>query len=155
MKKERKVGEECKNEAQKKPEKEPELVKPVIVDEAKLKLLEKDKDMTTGEKLRAVRKIFELSQDELANLAGVSRKTIGQIEREECMPRLETLRQIENALGLKAYFLSGTDIMVVAERIEEEVAVLNFFRELKKKNLTDEQMGKSLSAALTVAEIFS
>ena len=129
--------------------------KPVIVDEAKLKSLEILGPETTGEKLRTVRKVCKISQEELASHTGVSRKTIGQIERGECIPRLETLRQIEDALGLRAYFLSGDDVTGAAERIEEEVAVINFFRELKKKNLTDEEMCRSLSAALTVAEIFS
>jgi transcriptional regulator with XRE-family HTH domain len=49
--------------------------------------------------LRRLRKQGGLSQEELADRAGLNRNYIGMIEREENSPTVDALEQISNALG--------------------------------------------------------
>ncbi|WP_461325406.1 helix-turn-helix domain-containing protein [Bradyrhizobium diazoefficiens] len=50
--------------------------------------------------LRRLRKEGGLSQEELADRAGLNRNYIGMIEREENSPTVDALEQISNALGI-------------------------------------------------------
>ncbi|WP_018316673.1 helix-turn-helix domain-containing protein [Bradyrhizobium sp. WSM2793] len=50
--------------------------------------------------LRRLRKESGLSQEELADRAGLNRNYIGMIEREENSPTVDALDQISNALGI-------------------------------------------------------
>ena len=50
--------------------------------------------------LRRLRKESDLSQEELADRAGLNRNYIGMIEREENSPKVDALEQISDALGI-------------------------------------------------------
>lgn len=50
--------------------------------------------------LRRLRKESDLSQEELADRAGLNRNYIGMIEREENSPTVDALEQISDALGI-------------------------------------------------------
>ncbi|MCC6550305.1 MAG: helix-turn-helix transcriptional regulator [Ignavibacteriaceae bacterium] len=54
-----------------------------------------------GQKVREVRTSRGLSQEQLAELAGVHRTYIGMIERAEKNITLVTMQKIANALGVK------------------------------------------------------
>uniref|UniRef100_A0A486XGX7 Transcriptional regulator, XRE family n=1 Tax=Rheinheimera sp. BAL341 TaxID=1708203 RepID=A0A486XGX7_9GAMM len=58
-----------------------------------------------GNKLREIRKEKNLSQEELAGLAGIDRSYMGHIERGEKNVTLTKIYQIANALGVEAYSL--------------------------------------------------
>lgn len=57
--------------------------------------------MTIGEKIRIIRKEKGLSQKQLGSLLGVSQQMIGQYENSPHEPKIETLRKIAAALGMK------------------------------------------------------
>lgn len=50
--------------------------------------------------LRRLRKESDLSQEDLADRAGLNRNYIGMIEREENSPTVDALEQISDALGI-------------------------------------------------------
>lgn len=50
--------------------------------------------------IRRLRQKDGLSQEELADRAGLNRNYIGMIEREENSPTVDALEQISNALGI-------------------------------------------------------
>ena len=52
------------------------------------------------ERIRQLRKQCHLSQDELAHMAGISSNYMGQIERGEKCPSLETFLRISSALNI-------------------------------------------------------
>ena len=54
-----------------------------------------------GKKIRHLRKIKKLTQEELGEEAGISYKFIGEIERGEVNPSLDTLTAIADALAVK------------------------------------------------------
>jgi len=62
-----------------------------------------------GEKLRAVRAMRALTQQELAERAGVSRVTIARIETGERLPRFDTLSAIGRALAVPLTDLLADD----------------------------------------------
>ena len=53
-----------------------------------------------GEKLREVRTRRLLTQDELADRAGVSQSTIANIERDNAEPQFRTIRKLAKALDI-------------------------------------------------------
>lgn len=67
--------------------------------------------MLTPERLKALRSLRGLTQAELATVAGVSTVTIATFESGKSDLRLETLKRICNALGVKvSYSIDGTTI---------------------------------------------
>ncbi len=58
-----------------------------------------------GETLRTVRQEKGLSQEALADLAGLHRNYISEIERGMSSPTLGALEQIADALGMSAWAL--------------------------------------------------
>jgi transcriptional regulator with XRE-family HTH domain len=61
-----------------------------------------DKDLIAlGREIRRHRKAAELSQEELAERAGLHRNYIGYLERGERNPRVKTLFQIARALNMR------------------------------------------------------
>ncbi|RMG92765.1 MAG: cupin domain-containing protein [Chloroflexi bacterium] len=63
-----------------------------------------------GAKLRALRQERELSQRELAKLAGISANAISLIERDEISPSVATLQRLAAALQVKiSYFFESDD----------------------------------------------
>jgi len=56
--------------------------------------------------LRALRDRASLSQEELAERAGVSRATIADLERGNRKPQPKTRRKLAEALGVEPYELS-------------------------------------------------
>ena len=53
-----------------------------------------------GQRVKALRLMAELSQDELAQRAGLQRTHIGRIEGGKYAVNIETLQAIANALGM-------------------------------------------------------
>ena len=60
-----------------------------------------------GEKLREVRTRRLLTQDELAEKAGVSQSTIANIERNNAEPQFRTIRKLAKALDIDPTELLG------------------------------------------------
>jgi transcriptional regulator with XRE-family HTH domain len=60
-----------------------------------------------GEKLREVRTRRLLTQDELAQKAGVSQSTIANIERDNAEPQFRTIRKVAKALDIDPTELLG------------------------------------------------
>jgi transcriptional regulator with XRE-family HTH domain len=60
-----------------------------------------------GEKLKEVRTRRLLTQDELADKAGVSQSTIANIERDNAEPQFRTIRKLAKALEIDPTVLLG------------------------------------------------
>ncbi len=60
--------------------------------------------------VRSKRKILEMSQEELAVRLDKSTGAVGQLERGETMPGIETLQTIIDALNLNPRVLSRDDV---------------------------------------------
>jgi transcriptional regulator with XRE-family HTH domain len=60
-----------------------------------------------GEKLREARTRRLLTQDELAEKAGVSQSTIANIERDNAEPQFRTIRKLAKALEVDPTTLLG------------------------------------------------
>lgn len=54
-----------------------------------------------GRVIRLERERRQLSQEALAELAGINRSFIGEIERGEATPTIATLQKLADALGMK------------------------------------------------------
>lgn len=58
-----------------------------------------------GQAIRDCRQRRGLSQESLADLAGISRGFLGEIERGEAVPSLETMQKLADALGERLSFV--------------------------------------------------
>lgn len=66
--------------------------------------------MTLGEKLKEIRKRFELSQEELAEIINVSRQAITKWENDNGMPDISNLKELSKIFGITIdYLLSESD----------------------------------------------
>lgn len=77
-----------------------------------------------GEKIRQLRKLRELTQEQLGEKAGISYKFIGEVERGTVNPSLDSLIGIAKALnvGVKELFPSENDI--ITEFSHEELQAI-------------------------------
>jgi transcriptional regulator with XRE-family HTH domain len=73
-----------------------------LLEEAKMPVV-----VYIGEKLREVRTRRLLTQDELADKAGVSQSTIANIERDNAEPQFRTIRKLAKALDIDPTELLG------------------------------------------------
>ncbi|MDA8091470.1 MAG: helix-turn-helix transcriptional regulator [Nitrospiraceae bacterium] len=66
-----------------------------------------------GEKIRQLRKLRELTQEQLGEKAGISYKFIGEVERGDVNPSLDSLVNISKALrvGVKELFPNENDLI--------------------------------------------
>lgn len=72
--------------------------------------------MTTGERIRSVRKQRKLTQKALGERLGVSQATVGQYETNQNPPKFETLRRIADALDVPILYLLG-EVKVVPQDV--------------------------------------
>lgn len=69
--------------------------------------LQEEIQAVVAERIKAIRKKKGISQDELAELAGLNRVHLFRIERGRCNPTLRTLKIIADTLGVKVRDLIG------------------------------------------------
>ena len=68
-----------------------------------------------GERLREVRVLRQVTQEELAEMADIARTMIGRYETTDQLPALDTLVRIADALGVSTdYLLGRTEAMDAA-----------------------------------------
>lgn len=103
---------------------------------------------TVSRNLSAARVGMKLSQDQLAEAAGVSRATIVQLEGGTGDPRLSTITAIAGALNVTPMFLllSSNDLQAIANVAESEEAA-QFKENISGKSLED--MQRLLRSGLT------
>lgn len=77
-----------------------------------------------GEKIRQLRKLRELTQEQLGEKAGISYKFIGEVERGTVNPSLDSLIGIAGALdvGVRELFPSENDL--ITEFSHEELQTI-------------------------------
>lgn len=73
-----------------------------------------------GEKIRKRREELGLSQEQLASLAGITRRSIVNYETDVKKPFTSTLRKLATALGVTIYYLQNEDVEDPQANIEEE-----------------------------------
>jgi transcriptional regulator with XRE-family HTH domain len=80
--------------------------------------------MKTGEKIRILRTLKGLSQDNMADMVGISRQAYGEIERGNTQPSPERINQITEKLGI-----TPNDLEVFGN------AISNFFDQCQNTNV--------------------
>ena len=90
-----------------------------------------EKQLTFGQRLRAVRKAAGLSQGELASLSGLSVAQISAMENDKRKaPGYDTMRNLATALRLQAHELAGDSSIGVAPNKQTRLALPVHAREL-------------------------
>ena len=87
----------------------------------------------TGPKIKAARKSAGISQAELAERIGVPYQSIGQWERNERNPKIETLQRIADALSIPVYQLFGPEPNEISNNLKR----IRLGRGLTQKELGD------------------
>ena len=73
---------------------------------------------SVGEKLRQLRSERNISQRDLAKLAGLSPNSISLIERDETSPSVATLQSLATALNIRmSYFFEEKTLLGTAHQI--------------------------------------
>ena len=80
--------------------------------------------MTFGEKIRYVRTMLEMTQDELASKSGIHPVSIRKYETGKMNPREEQVIRIANALGMPPELLSDHDYSLQIEKNSDNVLML-------------------------------
>lgn len=106
----------------------------------------KDNNTNVGERIKNIRLEKNLKQSELADLAGISRVSIGNYERGSRTPNIVILNKIANALnvtigeltGLNTSPLTNDEFMSLKNRLDYELKINNgelLYNELDAENL--------------------
>jgi transcriptional regulator with XRE-family HTH domain len=103
-----------------------------------------DDGVALGARIRETRQRRELSLSELADLAGVSKSLISQIERGVAAPSIDTVRKIAYALEVPVFalFLEDADSQMVVRRDQRRVV------HLPDSNATREILSPGLSGRM-------
>lgn len=96
------------------------------------------------ERLKALRKQKDFSQQELAEKAGVHYTHIGRYERGQSKPTTETLRRLAEALGVSLDYLVDGATEDVARATFEDRELLRQFQELQTLDDDDKHVIKTL-----------
>lgn len=98
--------------------------------------------MIRGDRLKDLRKSKNMSQDELANMVGVSKSSISCYEKGTRTPSLETILDFMHLFGVTSDYLIGCDklIKIVEDDVEVSYTTLSneeimFLEELKKNDM--------------------
>ena len=94
-----------------------------------------------SEKIKARRKSFNWSQEELGFRAGIARQTVSRIERNIFKPSFDTLMELERVLMMPSGYLCGltkSEVTKNDNRISRQEDFINAIRELLP-SLSDEQ----------------
>lgn len=86
-----------------------------------------------GRRIQQLRRAAELTQEELGHRAEMDGKVIGEIERGERNPTLDTVERLAKALNVEPYepFLFSLKESKPEERVNED-AILNLVRHTEK-----------------------
>ena len=86
-----------------------------------------------GKRIRDRRKALKYSQEKLSEIADITTSYMGQIERAERIPSLETLVNISNALGVTVDFLLTDSIKIYDDVYVKQFSELVFNKSKKAK----------------------
>lgn len=75
-----------------------------------------------GERLRAIRENRELSQSDLARLAGMQPSAIAHFEADRRKPSFHNVRALAKALNVSADYLLGSNTATTAFRDEDKLS---------------------------------
>ena len=89
--------------------------------------------MLFGEKLKNARTHMDMSQDELAELIGVSRKTIYGYEQLGKLPRKDNLEKISEILQVSEKYLMNDSITDPGEDFNKEACIRKMAKEQEKE----------------------
>lgn len=97
---------------------------------------------TLGKNIRYYRKEKGYTQEQLAEITGISKMSIRRYETGERQPKIETVQKIADGLGVDIFRLSATPLdefhkEVVKEATEEENKLLNNYRRLNHNGRTE------------------
>ncbi|WP_373232982.1 helix-turn-helix domain-containing protein [Cohnella sp.] len=88
-----------------------------------------------GQRIRTERKKLSLTQEQLAERIGVSDAYIGQIERGERSPTLETLVKIASRLGVTIDYLLHDSLVPGDDNVIDQIRQLFINRSTKEKQM--------------------
>lgn len=74
-----------------------------------------------GQRIREERTKYRLTQEQLAEVAEVNQSYVGQVERGEKNPSLETLVSIANSLGVTVDYLLQEEVKVEPDSLINEL----------------------------------
>ena len=90
--------------------------------------------MSFGDRMKEARKLNKMSQQELADILGISVNSIANYERGTSFPKEDYLYKIINILGLDPNYLFQDIIDVNTGMWFEEMSLLSNYRSLDKKS---------------------
>lgn len=92
--------------------------------------------MTLGEKLKSIRKLNKLNQNEFSILIGISQATLSELEKDKYKPSLETIISIKNKFDVNFEWLLLDDAFNIDKAAYQvlldtkESDLISHFREL-------------------------
>ncbi len=105
--------------------------------------------MTVGEKIKSIRKLKKISQQELGNMLGVSQAMIAQYENGKRIPKIETLIKIAEALECE---VSDIDENITVHRHTVKLEPTPEDIERYKKNAEAEELIQKKASGQNITE---
>lgn len=109
--------------------------------------------MSIGEKIQQLRKVSGLSQEQLAEMIGVSRQAISKWETDQSVPEVEKILVLSRVFSISTDELLGNNISINAEVSTpqlEEIAIIN----VKKRQFTLGWITLLLGLVMLICDFF-
>jgi transcriptional regulator with XRE-family HTH domain len=103
---------------------------------------------TVGERIRKLRKDLELTQNYLAEKAGITYVQIGRYERKGAIPSADVLAKIADTLNTTSDYLMNGDTGEIASRNIIDKELLSLFKAVEQLSQDDKTMIKTFIDAL-------
>ena len=107
----------------------------------------KSQEQGLPERLKQLRKQKDLSQQELAEQAGIHYTHIGRYERGQSKPSTDTLKRLAETLGVSSDYLLEGSTEQAAKGTFEDRDLLRQFQELQSLDNKDKEIVKTLIEA--------
>lgn len=104
--------------------------------------------MRFGEKIKAARLALDLSQAELAQMTGITERSLYSYEQNDTFPRTSNLKKLAQALNVSVSYLMGESESDAQSNINEEIFLANVKNEYGSKGAKEASEVLSRASAL-------
>ena len=81
---------------------------------------------TFGQRLREYREANDLRQEDIANMLGTVKQVISAMENGRQIPKIDTLGELADKLGVNPLWLMGRDVSMIPDTASDTITITQY-----------------------------